>query len=40
MFDRAERDTVVEDPDSLGGLVAIGKARPEKQSRVRRMNAS
>jgi uncharacterized protein len=37
MFNRAERDTeeLIEDPDSLGGLVAIGKARPEKQSLLR-----
>ncbi len=37
MFDRAERDTeeLIEDRDSLGGLEAIGKARPEKRSRVR-----
>jgi uncharacterized protein len=37
MFDRAERDTeeLIEDLDSLGGLVAIGKARPEKRSRAR-----
>jgi hypothetical protein len=37
MFDRAERDTeeLIDDPDSLGGLVAIGVARPEKKSQVR-----
>ena len=37
MFDRAERDTeeLIEDRDSLGGLEAIGEARPEKRSRVR-----
>jgi RNase_H superfamily len=37
MFDRAERDTeeLIDDPDSLGGLVAIGIARPEKKSQVR-----
>ena len=37
MFDRAERDTeeLIDDPDSLGGLVAIGVARPEKQSQLR-----
>ena len=37
MFDRAERDTeeLIDDPDSLGGLVAIGVARPEKKSLVR-----
>jgi uncharacterized protein len=37
MFDRAERDTeeLVQDPDSLGGLVAVGAAFPEKKSLAR-----
>jgi uncharacterized protein len=37
MFDRAERDTeeLIEDPDSLGGLVAVGGAFPEKKSLAR-----
>jgi uncharacterized protein len=37
IFDRAERDTeeLIEDPDSLGGLVAIGRALPEKKSLAR-----
>jgi uncharacterized protein len=37
MFDRAERDTeeLIEDPDSLGGLAAIGGAFPEKKSLAR-----
>jgi predicted RecB family nuclease len=37
MFDRASRETeeLLDDLDSLGGLVAIGPARPEKRSLVR-----
>jgi predicted RecB family nuclease len=37
MFDRAERDTeeLIEDPDSLGGLVAVGQAFPDKKSLAR-----
>jgi uncharacterized protein len=37
MFDRAERDTeeLIDDPDSLGGLQAIGEPRKEKRSLAR-----
>jgi uncharacterized protein len=37
MFDRAERDTeeLIEDADSLGGLEAVGEARPMDRSLVR-----
>ena len=37
VFDRAARETdeLIEDLDSLGGLVARGPARPEKRSQVR-----
>src|SRR5262249_20431396 len=37
MFDRASRESeeLIDDLDSLGGLVALGSARPEKRSQVR-----
>src|SRR5262249_60888576 len=37
MFERASRECeeLIDDLDSLGGLVALGSARPEKRSQVR-----